>query len=96
MSNLKKTILKIINEELNLLAGGKSRGMSLKDVATKHNVPLSVLEKQMKIGKKIEMEHTTRPDVAYEIAKDHLFEIPDYYTRLVKMEHSYEEKSRSK
>lgn len=41
---------------------------------------------QLSIGVKIEMEHTTNPDVAKKIALDHLSEIPDYYTRLVKME----------
>ncbi len=37
-------------------------------------------------GIKIEKEHTKDEDLAEEIAKDHLKEIPDYYTRLQKME----------
>lgn len=41
---------------------------------------------QLKLGIKIEHEHTNNPILAKAIAKDHLFEIPDYYTRLVKME----------
>lgn len=41
---------------------------------------------ELAMGIKIEMEHTTNPDIAKEIAKDHLSEIPDYYTRLTKME----------
>jgi len=41
---------------------------------------------EMKIGIGIEKEHTDCPIIATEIAKDHLAEIPDYYTRLVKME----------
>ncbi len=41
---------------------------------------------QLAIGIKIEKEHTDDPEVAKEIAKDHLEEIPDYYTRLLKME----------
>jgi hypothetical protein len=36
-------------------------------------------------GVKIEMEHTTDPKIALEIAKDHLMELSDYYTRLEKM-----------
>jgi len=44
------------------------------------------LQKQLKIGTKIEMEHTKDPDEAKKIALDHLKEFPDYYTRLVKME----------
>jgi hypothetical protein len=41
---------------------------------------------QLKIGIKIEMEHTDNPKIAEKIARDHLAEIADYYTRLVKME----------
>lgn len=41
---------------------------------------------QIRMGKKVEKEHTNDPKQAREIAKDHLAEIPDYYTRLNKME----------
>lgn len=51
---------------------------------------------QLEVGKKIEMEHANTiksiaPDVNVKdvvtlIAKDHLKEIPDYYSRLIKME----------
>lgn len=41
---------------------------------------------QIRMGVKVEMEHTTNPKIAERIAKDHLSEIPDYYTRLAKME----------
>ena len=41
---------------------------------------------QLKMGTKVESEHTKYPLIAKEIAKDHLDEIPDYYTRLKKME----------
>ncbi len=43
-------------------------------------------EKQLKQGINIEKEHTDNKQIAKEIAKDHLAEIPDYYTRLNKME----------
>jgi hypothetical protein len=53
-------------------------------------------DKELEIGKKVEMEHAgtikiVAPDadiktVATLIAKDHLKEIPDYYSRLTKME----------
>ena len=43
-------------------------------------------QKELKMGRKVEMEHTKNPKIANEIAKDHLQEIPDYYTRLKKME----------
>jgi hypothetical protein len=42
--------------------------------------------KELKIGIKIEMEHTNDRALSKQIAMDHLKEIPDYYTRLTKME----------
>jgi len=42
--------------------------------------------KELAMGIKVEMEHTTNPLLAERISKDHLSEIPDYYTRLKKME----------
>lgn len=43
-------------------------------------------EKELVMGVEVEMEHTTIPSIAKKIAQDHLSEIPDYYTRLAKME----------
>ena len=37
-------------------------------------------------GVKVEREHTNYDEVARAIAKDHLSEIPDYYTRIEAME----------
>lgn len=42
--------------------------------------------KQLAMGVKVEQEHTQNKALAKEIAKDHLAEIPDYYTKLIKME----------
>jgi len=43
--------------------------------------------KELEMGVKVEMEHTEDPELAREIALDHLIgESPDYYTRLQKME----------
>lgn len=54
----------------------------------KHNdVPDSDFDQdELAAGIKIEYEHTSNLNVAKCIAKDHLAEIPDYYTRLAKME----------
>jgi len=41
---------------------------------------------QLSAGTLIELEHTDNPAAAKAIAKDHLMEIPDYYTRLLRME----------
>lgn len=41
---------------------------------------------QMRMGMRVEREHTADPAVAAAIACDHLQELPDYYTRLARME----------
>lgn len=46
---------------------------------------------QLEMGIKVEMEHTPDQTVAKKIALDHLAEIPDYYTRLDKMEKEAEQ-----
>jgi hypothetical protein len=68
------------------LEGGISDNKTLQDIAKKHKVDLSVLEKELNKGMKTEMEHTTNKSKAKEIAMDHLFEDPEYYTKLKKME----------
>lgn len=42
--------------------------------------------KEVKMGIEVEYEHTDNKYVAYRISMDHLAELPDYYTRLSKME----------
>lgn len=42
--------------------------------------------KAVKMGQKVEMEHTNDPAKAREIARDHLVEDPNYYIKLAKME----------
>ena len=58
-----------------LLSEGYSKG---KDI--KHD------PKELKMGIEVEYEHTTDPLISRKIAMDHLVEIPDYYTRLARME----------
>lgn len=70
----------------NKLEGGVSDKMSLSDIAKKHKVKLDNLKTEFKKGVKVEMEHTKDLKVAKEIAKDHLFEDPKYYSKLKKVE----------
>lgn len=42
--------------------------------------------KQLRIGEKVEREHTSDPTIAQEIARDHLTEFPTYYTNLKNFE----------
>lgn len=46
--------------------------------------PENVDVNQLSIGIQVEMEHTNDPNIAREIATDHLTEDPEYYTKLVK------------
>lgn len=48
--------------------------------------PEDIDDEELKRGIEVEMEHTTSPAISRRIALDHLAEIPDYYTRLDKME----------
>lgn len=68
------------------IVGGEGDGKSLEDIAKIHNVPVEDLKAQLENGIKVEMEHTSDPKKAEEIAKDHLTERPDYYVQLAEME----------
>ena len=71
-----------INFEKDLMEAGKSKGKKDK-----------VSEEQLEIGKEVEKEHTTNPEIAEKITRDHLEEIPDYYTHLKKMEDAVKKES---
>ena len=68
------------------IPGGLAKGMTLNDIAKKHNISVDTIVKDLKKGMKVEMEHTTDVNVAKEIAFDHLYEDPKYYDKLTKME----------
>ncbi len=51
-------------------------------------------EDQLRIGMKIETEHTNDKRIAKHIAKNHLDEFPTYYTELLKMEKKLEKKAK--
>lgn len=64
-----------IDFEKDLMEAGESEGAKDK-----------VNETQLAMGKEVEKEHTTNPEIAEKITRDHLAEIPDYYTHLKEME----------
>ena len=68
------------------IPGGLSGGMKLADIAKKHGISVDILVAEFKKGISVEMEHTTDREIAKEIALDHLFEDPKYYTKLSKIE----------
>jgi len=68
------------------IPGGKAKGMTLADIAKYHKLPLKSLQSKLEQGIKTEMEHTTDKSIAREIAMDHIYEDPNYYSKLKKIE----------
>lgn len=68
------------------LPGGLGDNLSLNDIARLHRVTLERVKHCLKIGIKVELEHTSNKRLAAEIAKDHLVEDIDYYINLQKIE----------
>lgn len=50
--------------------------------------------KELAMGIEVEKEHLPYPSIAEKIARDHLAELPDYYTRLNKMEKTGEKEEK--
>ena len=61
---------------------------TVEEIAKKHRLEVSFIQHQLDMGAPIEHEHTKNQKLAIKIALQHLDEIPDYYTRLKKMEAS--------
>jgi len=71
------------------IPGGLAQGKTLGDIARHHKIDHKdtlILQNQLKKGITVEMEHTTDPNIAREIAMDHLWEDPKYYDKLEKVE----------
>lgn len=83
----KKNIQK---SQQNELKGGEADNKSVKDIAESHNVTVDKIKEQLRMGIKVEMEHTNDPKIALEIAMDHMTESPEYYTKLADMESSFD------
>ena len=66
--------------------GGLADKMTIEDIAKKHSQFVGTMKNALEKGAKVEREHTNNHDMAVEIAMDHLFEDPDYYDKLAKME----------
>jgi len=75
---------KWVNEDI--IPGGKSSGIGIKDIAIRHEVSPKIAMRELLKGIKVEMEHTNNKRVAREIAKDHLYEDIFYYQKLSKIE----------
>lgn len=78
--NSKKVPLDFIFEDI--IPGGLAAGMTPRDLANYHDVELPEIQAQLKKGIRVEMEHTTDPKTAAEIAMDHIYEDYKYYEKL--------------
>jgi len=65
---------------------GLSKGMTADTIAQKHGVSVGDIKTQLKMGIKVEKEHTDSHRQAARIAMDHLVEDPKYYSKLQHME----------
>ncbi len=82
--NYKRFKMAPINEDE--IKGGKADGMNIEDVAEMHGMSVDDMFDEFSKGVRHEMEHTSESRVAVEIALDHLYEDPEYYTKLEGME----------
>ena len=57
---------------------------SIEELAKKWKLPVSRIRQLVRQGAKVEHEHTNEERPAEEIARDHLGERPDYYSKLEK------------
>lgn len=65
---------------------------SPEEIAKKHGVSIDQIHAQLKMGTKVEGEHTSDKTAARITALQHLDEVPDYYTKLKKVETQKESK----
>jgi len=68
------------------IPGGLAKGMTLSDIAKHHKISTQTLKAEFIKGYAVEREHTTDVNIAKEIALDHLYEDPNYYSKLSKIE----------
>ena len=59
---------------------------SINQIATKHGLNPSAIRRQVVMGTSVEKEHTKNRHTAMKIALQHVEELPNYYTKLKKME----------
>jgi hypothetical protein len=76
----------LLEEAYKSVLNGLAKGKSIQDIATKHDCSIKHIQQQLDAGIKIEHEHTKDNAIAREIAMDHLFEDPNYYTKIKSIE----------
>jgi DNA polymerase III epsilon subunit-like protein len=67
------------------VSGGLADKHDVQSIADKHNSDVELIQSELEMGIEVEKEHTTDEEIAKEIALDHLYEDPRYYTHLKKI-----------
>lgn len=97
MESKRDKIVRMFCESTEKVAGGLADNKTVADIAEHHagsnrgrvfTVMFYKIKNQLKKGIDVEMEHTNDPEMSKEIAKDHLWEDPEYYDKLEDMESS--------
>lgn len=86
LSEILKGVLDASTPAPNNIPGGLSQYSTIGDLAKMHKSPIRDIITQILKGVKVELEHTTDPDIAMEIAFDHVYEDPKYYDKLSSIE----------
>lgn len=66
-------------QEEQKLQGGVAEGVTLEDIATKHQIDVQYFYKILEDAIKIELEHSSERSIAEQIVRDHIYENPLYY-----------------
>jgi len=67
-----------------ILESSLKPSISKERIAKKYKISIKEVEHLLKIGAKVEKEHTRDPKIAETIASHHIFEVKDYYQKLKK------------
>jgi len=99
LSDYAKSVKSLIESDLNdmdlkdkkKIPGGLAQGKTLNNFSKKFGVSVDVIKQKIKDGAKTELEHTTDVSIATEIARDHVWEDLNYYTKLATIESNLSE-----
>jgi len=92
----------VLREFKERIPGGLTSGMegSMESIhqqlADRHGVSLEQIEAEIDRGIEVELEHTTDEEIAHEIAMDHVYEDPAYYSKLGTIEEAKKKRKKRK
>jgi hypothetical protein len=69
-----------MEKHIDAVKGGRGKDDTAASLARKHSVFIGTIEKEIELGKEVEKEHSSNPEIILDIVFDHLAEFPDYYS----------------